>query len=269
MLTTVFVPNWTYLKKVEGFLTQQPCNLKLTQHKVGLPKLSSGPNAFKNVQLSEQQRFKSLFESRQELEKIEGDQDFAPNEKNSLSETFYAVKNNVFDGEVGSRGEVYFVLQLALVLCILFGTVPFFGNLIELLFGPGLVLVGGSIATIGALELGTNLTPWPNPPKDGTLITEGMLFDEIRHPIYAGLLALMFGLSFWSGSAMRVLLSVALFYLLDFKSELEEEELIKKFGMDYIYYRDRVSGKFVPHRLSKFFDDMITTIMQTQRNEFQ
>ena len=267
MLATVFVPNWSFLKTAEGFLTQQPYKFKRTQHKLGFPKSSSEPK--EKVHLNEPHRFISLFGSGQEFEKIEGDQDLASNEKESLSVTFNAVKNNFFDGEVGSRGEAYFVLQVALVLCILFGTVPFFGNLIELLFGPGLVLVGGSIAFIGALELGTNLTPWPNPPKDGNLITEGMLFDEMRHPIYAGLLALMFGLSIWSGSAMRVLLSVVLFYLLDFKSELEEEELIKKFGMDYINYSDRVPGKFVPHRLSKFFDDMITTIVQTQRNEFQ
>ena len=179
-------------------------------------------------------------------------------EPESLSEIFTALQANIEDGEVGSRGEIYFILQILLVFCILTGTIPVVGDLVELALGPGLILLGGSVATIGVVELGTNLTPWPSPPKSGSLITSGLVFNEIRHPIYAGLIIFMFGLSMWSGSAMRVLLCIVLWYLLDFKSELEEEELIRKFGVDYINYRERVQGKFLPYRLTEGIENAAT-----------
>ena len=206
----------------------------------------------------------SLHESNQDFENTESNQDQRSIGNESLSDTFNAVRDNLLDGEIGKRGEIYFFMQLGLVFCILFGTVPLFGNLIEIAFGPGLVLIGGSVATIGAVQLGTNLTPWPQPPKDGTLVTDGTIFDQIRHPIYSGLLGLMFGLSIWSGSAIRLLLCVALFYLLDYKSELEEEELIKKFGMDYIDYRESVQGKFIPYGLTKLIQDVSKTVLESE-----
>lgn len=174
----------------------------------------------------------------------------------SISDIASAITDNLKDGELGSRGEVYFVLQLVLVFCILFGTVPIIGDAISFIFGPGLILLGGSVAAIGAVELGTNLTPWPSPPKDGSLVTDGLVFSELRHPIYAGLLFLMFGLSMWSGSAMRVLLSAALWALLDFKSDLEEKELVEKFGTDYVIYREKVQGKFIPQRLTDAIENL-------------
>lgn len=174
----------------------------------------------------------------------------------SISDIASAITDNLKDGELGSRGEVYFVLQLFLVFCILFGTVPIIGDVISFVFGPGLILLGGSVAAIGAVELGTNLTPWPSPPKDGSLVTDGLVFSELRHPIYAGLIFLMFGLSMWSGSAMRVLLSAALWALLDFKSDLEEKELVEKFGTDYVIYREKVQGKFIPQRLTDAVENL-------------
>ncbi len=186
-------------------------------------------------------------------------------DKKSVSEVFSALQSNLEDGEVGTRGEIYFILQIALILCILFGTVPFVGNILSFVLGPGFVLLGGSVLTIGVVELGTNLTPWPSPPKDGSLVTDGLVFNEIRHPIYAGLIYLMFGLSMVTGSAMRVLLCVLLWYLLDFKSDLEESELVQKFGSGYIEYRDRVQGKFIPSRLTQGIQNTATKIGQNDK----
>lgn len=187
----------------------------------------------------------ALFQSEQKLST-----DSNSSAKTSISDTFAAIKANIENGEFGKRGEIYFVLQLVLVCCILFDTIPIFGEMVEFILGPGFVLIGGSVATVGVVELGVNLTPWPSPPKDGSLVTDGLVFNQIRHPIYAGLIFLMFGLSMWSGSAMRVLLCAILWYFLDFKSELEEDELIRKFGTEYINYKERVTGKFVPSKLT-------------------
>ena len=174
----------------------------------------------------------------------------------SISDIADGIKGNIQDGELGSRGEIYFILQLLLISCILFGTVPIIGDGLMFIFGPGLALLGGSVAAIGAIELGTNLTPWPVPPKNGSLVTDGLVFSEIRHPIYAGLMFLMFGLSIWSGSAMRVLLSAALWFLLDIKSEIEEKELVERFGTEYVIYKEKVRGKFIPQRLTDTIENI-------------
>ncbi len=180
----------------------------------------------------------------------------------SFSQSFSALQTNIQDGEFGSRGEIYFALQLFLVLCILFGTVPFVGDIVSFIFGPFLILLGGSTASLGVAELGSNLTPWPSPPKDGSLVTDSLVYNEVRHPMYAGLLYLMFGLSMWSGSAMRVLLCIALWYLLDYKSELEETKLIEKFGTEYILYKEKVKGKFIPRTLTDSIENLALTITE-------
>jgi protein-S-isoprenylcysteine O-methyltransferase Ste14 len=182
----------------------------------------------------------------QDVELPQGTEDIASSFKGGFS----SIMDNLQDGEVGSRGEVYFAAQIILVLCILFGTVPLVGDFITFLFGPGLVLVGGTVATLGVQELGSNLTPWPSPPENGELVTNGRIFNESRHPIYAGLLCLMLGLSVWSGSSMRVLLCAALWYLLDTKSDIEEAELIEKFGSEYLVYKEKVTNKFIPQTLT-------------------
>lgn len=239
----------------------QPCARQKTTQKSKLHQPFLRTNAF------EVQPFTCLYENKQVIEDGDSNKDLIGANEKSIAGIFNAIKNNLLDGEVGARGEIYFLFQLLLVFCIMFGTIPFFGDMFNVLFGPGLVLVGGSVAAAGVLQLGTNLTPWPNPPKDGSLVTNGVIFDQIRHPIYAGLLGLMLGLSIWSGSAMRVLLCVSLFYLLDFKSELEEQELIKKFGVDYIAYRDRVQGKFIPHGFSQFFQKFTNTVVGSDREK--
>jgi len=149
------------------------------------------------------------------------------------------------------------VLQLGFVLAILIGNVPLLGGLLSFLFGPVLFLLGGWVCLLGVGELGSALSPWPVPSSgggDGGLVTDGLVFTEIRHPIYAGLLCLMFGLSVMTGSAMRLVLTLGLYLLLDIKSDFEEEELCKKFGQEYVQYRADVKGKFLPERVRKVLD---------------
>jgi protein-S-isoprenylcysteine O-methyltransferase Ste14 len=94
--------------------------------------------------------------------------------------------------------------------------------------------------------MGTSLSPWPIPTGED-LITTG-LFGKIRHPLYAGLIALMGGLSIATGSAERLILTVALFYTLDIKSDFEERELAKQYST-YDDYKKVVTGKFFPSEL--------------------
>mmetsp|Transcript_3723 Transcript_3723/g.4886 ORF Transcript_3723/g.4886 Transcript_3723/m.4886 type:complete len:291 (-) Transcript_3723:1940-2812(-) len=190
-----------------------------------------------------------------------------PSKEMSNAQLFNAVRSNLTDGELGSRGEIYFVLQAVLVLCILFGDVPVIGDTLKIILGPGLVLLGGSVAALGVVELGANLSPFPKPPKNSALVTDGLVFSEIRHPIYAGLIYLMVGISMWSGSAMRILLCVGLWYLLDIKSDFEEEELIKKFGSDYIEYRNKVKGKLVPTKFTDVIENAANSFVKKEEKE--
>lgn len=161
---------------------------------------------------------------------------------------FNAIKDNAMAGKLGERGEIYFFAQVFVALCVLGGGLPILGDPLMLLLGPGL-LVGGLIVMAVALTgMGKSLSPWPVPPDsaqtDG-LVTDG-LFQYVRHPSYAGLLAACAGLSLLTGSAQRLVLTALLWYILDVKSDYEESELVNAFPGEYETYQNQVPQKFVP-----------------------
>jgi len=163
------------------------------------------------------------------------------------SDMMVNLRDNLTSGDVGSRGEAYFGAQVALVLCVALGGVPFLGDAISFILGPVLFFAGAFVTTMGVLDLGPNLSPWPATTEDSSLVTEG-IYEELRHPIYAGLLYACLGISVWSGSAMRLLLSYGLYLVLEQKTLFEEDALLQKFD-DYEEYMTKVEGKFVPERL--------------------
>lgn len=157
------------------------------------------------------------------------------------------LKDNLAVGNAGSRGEAYFFGQAALVLCIALGGVPFFGDAISFIFGPVLFLAGLFATTVGVMDLGSNLSPWPATTEDSSLVTEG-IYEKLRHPIYAGLLYACVGMSMWSGSAMRLILSYGLYLVLEQKIQFEEDALLEKFD-GYEDYMMKVEGKLLPEDL--------------------
>lgn len=157
------------------------------------------------------------------------------------------IKSNTLDGSIGSRGEVYAIAQFAILACILGGGIPIVGDILMLVLGPGLFIAGAGVLFVGTNDLGANLSPWPVPPANAQLQTNG-LYGEMRHPMYAGLLAACAGLSIVSGSATRLLLTAVLFYGLEIKSNYEEAELGKTFP-DYAAYKETVTSKFFPESI--------------------
>ena len=163
-----------------------------------------------------------------------------------------AVKTNVLSGEFGERGEQYVIAQFGLLLCIAIGTVPYFGDIIALAFGPA--LIGASLVIVykAAADLGTNLSPWPvpaDPSSDdgsGSLIDTG-IYSYVRHPMYSGLILGMAGLSMATDSATRLLLTIALYFVLDAKADFEEAKLIQTYGDEYVDYMFKVKGKLIPN----------------------
>lgn len=160
-----------------------------------------------------------------------------------------AVKANILSGDFGERGEQYVIAQFGLLLCIALGFVPYFGDIISLTLGPG--LIGASLVIVykAAADLGKNLSPWPVPADpnsdSGSLIDSG-IYSYMRHPMYSGLVFGMAGLSIATDSAMRLLLTAALYIVLDAKADFEETKLMQTYGDGYVEYMYSVKGKLIP-----------------------
>jgi protein-S-isoprenylcysteine O-methyltransferase Ste14 len=158
----------------------------------------------------------------------------------------------VGEGNWGERGEAYFAAQAAVLLCVVLGGIPVVGDALMLLLGPGLLLAGLATLALSFRDLGDSLSPWPVPAsaeEGNTGLKTGGLYAYVRHPMYAGLLAACAGLSIVSGSAVRLLLTAALLYVLEVKSDYEEGELAKAFGAEYERYRASVTNKFFPQEV--------------------
>ncbi len=151
----------------------------------------------------------------------------------------------------GLRGEWYLVIQAGLLLLVAFGprtlrglpawTSPY--AWLGSLGGSVLLAAGILFAATGAVNLGKNLTPLPQPKKDATLITSGA-YRFVRHPIYSGIILMAIGWGLWLHSWLNIGYAVLLFVFLDIKARREEKWLLEKFP-EYAAYRKRVR-KLIP-----------------------
>lgn len=149
-------------------------------------------------------------------------------------------------GEVGKRGEVYFLAQGALIVSILLGGVPVVGEPLQAVLGPLLLLSGLLVGVLSVVDLGSDsLSPFPKPPTSGSLKTTGV-YAQMRHPMYTALMTVMLGLSLVTNSADRLLLTGFLYYLLEVKSDKEEIFLNEQYGSDYAAYQVRFYLKSDP-----------------------
>ncbi len=166
------------------------------------------------------------------------------------------IQENVLGGEFGKRGEQYVIAQFSLFLFIAIGNVPFIGDIVTPILGPALILIGLIAVYKASADLDGNLSPWPVPIKSatgkGSLINTG-IYSYVRHPMYTGVLFGMSGLSVLTDSVIRMLLTVALYFVLDLKSEYEETKLIEAYGEEYEIYREEVKGKFFPANFASIF----------------
>lgn len=110
-------------------------------------------------------------------------------------------------------------------------------------FGGLLATLGFMISILSLFELKTNLTIFPSPKKNATLVTNG-LYRYSRHPIYSGILLFTLGYSFYSYSSFRLIIFGCLVFFFFLKSSYEEQQLTKVFK-DYEKYKQKV-GRFFP-----------------------
>lgn len=114
----------------------------------------------------------------------------------------------------------------------------------------GVSAVGWVAAAIGAVvlvvafaQLGRALTPLPEPRSDGKLTTRG-LYRWVRHPIYTGVLTMVWGWTLARPSWTTFALAVILTALLNAKARYEEG-LLREHYTGYEAYCGR-TPRFVP-----------------------
>jgi len=131
---------------------------------------------------------------------------------------------------------ILIILPYFLNLFVIFITRPFwwFGQKIFLFLGIFLIILGGFIWLISALELGSNYHLYKIPPK---LITTG-IYKKIRHPIYFGSTLLFLGIVIFYGSFWGLIYLFCITIPYQFlRAIYEEKQLIKKFGQKYLDYK--------------------------------
>jgi len=158
--------------------------------------------------------------------------------------------------QVDGRGEKYVLAQFSLLFCIAIGTIPLIGDILTSFLGPSFIVTGLVLVYKSAADLKDNLSPWPvaTDPKSGrgSLISDG-IYSYVRHPMYSGLLFGMIGLSIFTDSTFRLMLTFLLYVVLDAKSDFEEASLEKTYGSEYAEYRENVQSKFFPLDIKSMF----------------
>jgi len=104
-------------------------------------------------------------------------------------------------------------------------------------------VIGIIIIVLSFYQLGSNLSPFPSPVKNANLITTG-IFKYLRHPIYTGILLILFSVAIYNTSEYKLIISILLLILFQFKSKYEESRLIANFENYKNYMKD--TGKFIP-----------------------
>jgi len=108
------------------------------------------------------------------------------------------------------------------------------------------VAIFGGLALIGvaSLKLGPGITPTPMPSSMGRLTTTG-LYRWMRHPIYTGVLTIVIGMTFQSGSWISLAVGVSAFGFFSVKARWEEARLAERYD-GYSEYAKR-TPRFFPH----------------------
>lgn len=112
-------------------------------------------------------------------------------------------------------------------------------------FGIALSAAGLSFSVWARITLASN---WSGSPAfiEGQAIIKKGPYAKVRHPIYTGVIAMLWG-TFFAGQIyiflFTALLGTLMLYL---KAELEEKMLLKYIGRDYAIYSNDVPNRILP-----------------------
>ena len=114
--------------------------------------------------------------------------------------------------------------------------------------GALILFTGILTGIVAVIQMNRYLTVFPTPKKGARLLSTGV-YSWIRHPMYTALILAGSGYALWSGSLLRLVLTIILLILFEYKSQYEEVRLSKFFD-EYESYQ-KTTGKFIP-RLQKW-----------------
>jgi protein-S-isoprenylcysteine O-methyltransferase Ste14 len=147
---------------------------------------------------------------------------------------------------------VFLFVFLALKVDMLLGISDVFSSPLSLVFAlvfflAAFVLIGWSVLTFFRAR-GTPV-PFNPPPR---LVKTGP-YSFVRNPMLTGVFALLFGVGFLLGSLSLIVVFTPLFILVNFweLKAIEEPELMKRLGQDYIEYREN-TPMFFPKFVKMF-----------------
>ena len=106
------------------------------------------------------------------------------------------------------------------------------------LVGFLIIIIAFIILLIAIKDLGRNLSPFPKPLNNSTLVNK-CIYRFTRHPMYYSLIFISFGVFITKLSIYYLFLSISLALIIKFKIALEEQYLNNKFK-NYIIYKDDV-----------------------------
>ncbi|MEI6279893.1 MAG: isoprenylcysteine carboxylmethyltransferase family protein [Verrucomicrobiae bacterium] len=143
------------------------------------------------------------------------------------------------------RGGIWVAGQFLLFACVVLLALryPGAGPVVWRCAGALLVVVAAAVAGAGALALGRNLTPFPEPSAHARLVQHG-IYAKIRHPLYTSVIAAGFGWAWVWLSWPSALFAAALVPFFLAKSRREEQMLRRKFP-EYREYETR-TRRFIP-----------------------
>ena len=103
------------------------------------------------------------------------------------------------------------------------------------LVGFLIIIIAFIILLVAIKDLGRNLSPFPRPIKNCSLITTG-IYRFTRHPMYYSLMFISFGFFITKLSIYYLILSISLGLIIKLKIALEEQYLKNKFK-NYLLYK--------------------------------
>ena len=101
-----------------------------------------------------------------------------------------------------------------------------------------IIIIAFIIMLVSIKDLGRNLSPFPRPMNNSSLVTTGF-YRFTRHPMYYSLISISFGVFITKLSIYYLFLSVSLGLIIKLKIALEEKYLNNKFK-NYLLYKNEV-----------------------------
>jgi protein-S-isoprenylcysteine O-methyltransferase Ste14 len=151
--------------------------------------------------------------------------------------------------ELGARGEGWVAAQFVLLAGIALSALVGLGwsgslEVIAVVAGLALMVVGGVLVVLGGVQLGSSLTPFPAPRVGSELSATGV-YARARHPMYGGAILIALGWSILFGSVLGLVLTALLAVFFELKARREEAWLVGHYP-EYDAYRRRTPRKLLP-----------------------